>query len=224
MRSYEDGCAIAHALDIVGERWALLVVRELMLGPKRFTDLRAGLPHAGPNVLSQRLRDLEDNAILRRRKLPPPAASQIYELTDLGRELEPVISTLARWGIRSPRLQVDTPIGTDSVILAMRTFFAPDQAQDQQLKIELRLGDERFGALVDDGTLKLERGGLPEPDAVIDTSADTLKGMAFRRGRLAPALADGTAAIHGDSAAAEAFLSLFAIPARADAEGRIPAV
>lgn len=223
MRSYEDGCAIAHALDLVGERWALLVVRELLLGPKRFTDLRAGLPHAGPNVLSQRLRDLEEAAVLSRRRLPPPAASQVYELTDLGRELAPVISTLARWGIRSPRLQADIPVGTDSIIVAMRAMFAPDPTRGRRLGIELRLGNEVFGAVVDNGTLTLDRGGLTEPDAVIDTSPDVLKSLAFRPGQLGPALADGTAAVHGDRAAVEAFLARFEVPARADAQGAIAA-
>src|SRR3954452_21679463 len=93
-RTYGDGCGIAHALDLVGERWALLVVRELLLGPKRFTDLRDGLPNVSPNVLAQRLRELEDGAIVRRRKLPPPAASSIYELTEWGQELKPIALSL----------------------------------------------------------------------------------------------------------------------------------
>src|SRR5829696_7206603 len=102
MRTYGDGCAIAQALDLVGERWALLVARELLLGPKRYTDLRRGLPNASPNVLSQRLGELERAGVLRRRKLPPPAASRVYELTEWGMELEPVIVRLGRWGARSP--------------------------------------------------------------------------------------------------------------------------
>ena len=97
MRTYGDGCGIAHALDLVGERWALLVVRELLLGPKRFTDLRDGLPNSSPNVLSQRLRELEQAAIVQRRKLPPPAGSWIYELTDWGRELKPIVISLGSW-------------------------------------------------------------------------------------------------------------------------------
>jgi DNA-binding HxlR family transcriptional regulator len=102
MRTYGDGCGIAHALDLVGERWALLVVRELVLGPKRFTDIRAGLPNASPNVLAQRLRELEQAAIVRRRKLPPPAGSWVYELTDWGRELEPMGAALAVVPARRP--------------------------------------------------------------------------------------------------------------------------
>src|SRR5919202_5111670 len=125
-RTYCDACAAAHALDLVGERWALLVVRELLLGPKRYTDLRAGLPNASPNVLSQRLDELERAGIGRRRKLRPPAGSRVYELTDWGRELEETVMSLGRWAARSPiGLPSDAPIGADSMILALRSRFDP---------------------------------------------------------------------------------------------------
>ena len=101
-RTYGDACGIARALDVLGERWALMIVRELLLGPKRFTDLKAGLPHVSPNVLAQRLRDLEAIGVVRHHKLPPPAASQVYELTDWGTQLESVIMALGRWAARSP--------------------------------------------------------------------------------------------------------------------------
>src|SRR5918995_1492840 len=107
MRTYCDGCAAAHALDLVGERWALLVVRELLLGPKRFTDLRAGLPNVSTNVLSQRLRELEHAGIVRRHRLPPPAASWVYELTDWGRELKPIVLSIGTWAVRSPSFPSD---------------------------------------------------------------------------------------------------------------------
>ena len=119
MRTYGDGCGIAHALDLIGERWALLVVRELLLGPKRFTDLRDGLPNASANVLSQRLRDLEHAAVVTRRRLPPPAGSWVYELTDWGRELKPIVISLGAWALRSPSFPSDAPVGTDSVMLAL---------------------------------------------------------------------------------------------------------
>src|SRR3954470_8923188 len=101
-RSDGDGCAIARGLDLVGERWALLIVRELLLGPKRFTDLKRGLPNASPNVLSERLRELEQSGIIKRGKLPPPVGSQVYELTDWGRELEVIVVSLGRWASGSP--------------------------------------------------------------------------------------------------------------------------
>src|SRR6188508_245397 len=118
-RTYDDGCGIAHALDLVGERWALLVVRELLLGPKRFTDLRAGLPGISANILSQRLRELEAEGIVARDTLPPPAGVAVYALTPRGAELEPVVLALGAWGIRSPTLPRDAHVGVDSVILSL---------------------------------------------------------------------------------------------------------
>src|SRR5215217_3839344 len=141
MRTYGDGCGIAHALDLVGERWALLVVRELLLGPKRFTDLRDGLPNTSPNVLAQRLRELEEDGVVRRRKLPPPAGSWVYELTDWGRELEQVIIQLGRWGTRSASLPRDAEIGVDSMILSLRVRFDPEAARGLRAEYELRLGE-----------------------------------------------------------------------------------
>src|ERR1700712_553090 len=101
-RHYEDACAAAHALDLVGERWALLVIRELLLGPKRFGDLRDSLPGISANVLTQRLEGLEATGVLTRHKLPPPANAQVYELTPWGYESEPIFQTLGRWAARSP--------------------------------------------------------------------------------------------------------------------------
>ena len=157
-RSYDDACASAHALDLVGERWALLVVRELVLGPKRFTDLRAGLPGVSPNVLAERLRGLEAAGVVRRGKLPPPAASRIYELTDWGLELEPVIVSLGRWGARSPLRPHDAGMGIDSLILSFRTMFDPLAAEGLDATYELRIGEDRFRAAVSGGRLEIERG------------------------------------------------------------------
>jgi DNA-binding HxlR family transcriptional regulator len=148
MRTYGDGCAIARGLDLVGERWALLVVRELLLGPKRYTDLRRGLPNASPNVLSERLRELEREGVVRRRKLPPPAGSRVYELTDWGRELEETVMALGRWAARSPSQPSDAPIGVDSIVLALRARFDPHAAHGLGAGYELRLGE---GSLSDRG-------------------------------------------------------------------------
>src|SRR3954467_3848968 len=168
-RTYGEGCAAAHALDLVGERWALLVVRELLLGPKRFTDLRTGIRHASPNVLAQRLRDLEEVGVVRRRKLPPPAASKVYELTEWGMVLEPVILALGRFGVRSPQMPRGAGMSVDSAILALRTMFDPVAAGDFRGRFELRLGEDRFRAEVSGGRLDLERGAAERPDAVIET-------------------------------------------------------
>ena len=212
MRTYCDGCAAAHALDIIGERWALLVVRELLLGPKRFTDLRAGLPAVSPNVLAQRLRELERAGVLRRRKLPPPAASKVYELTEWGMELEPVIVRLGRWGARSPSKPRDAALGVDSLVLSFRTMFAPHSAEGLRASYELRLGEDVFVAVVDDGRFEIARGSAEKPDATIETDAATLAALVYEGRDLAEALSAGEVKIEGDEAAVERFVRLFPLP------------
>lgn len=167
-RTYGDRCGVARALDLVGERWALLVVRELLLGPKRFTDLREGMPNASPNVLSQRLRELEDAGIVRRDTLPPPAGSRVYELTDRGRELEPVVLALGRWGSRAPFPPGDARLGVDSFAIALRTLFDPAAAAGLDEAYELRLAGQVFTVRVSDGTLEVARGPADEPVATIE--------------------------------------------------------
>jgi DNA-binding HxlR family transcriptional regulator len=212
MRTYCDGCAAAHALDLVGERWALLVVRELLLGPKRFTDLRAGLPGVSPNVLAQRLRELERAGVVRREKLPPPAASRVYELTEWGEELEPIITQLGRWGARSPSMSHDAAIGVDSIVLALRTMFDPRAAEGLEASYELRLGEDRFRVVVAEGRFEVVRGGAERPDATIEAAPDTLRALVFHGRPLAEALRSGDVEIDGDESAAARFLSLFALP------------
>src|SRR3954465_3719515 len=151
-RSYGDACGIARALDVVGERWALLVVRELLLGPKRFTDVRAGLPHVSPDVLAQRLRELEAAGIVRRGKLPPPAGSRIYELTERGQELEPVVLELGRWGSKEP-FPPDSELGPDAAVLALKTMFDPARAAGLDETYELRFGELPYRLRVAGGRL-----------------------------------------------------------------------
>lgn len=212
MRTYDDGCAAAHALDLVGERWALLVVRELLLGPKRFTDLRAGIPKASPNVLAQRLRELERAGVVRRRKLPPPAASRVYELTEWGLDLEPVIVRLGRWGARSPSKPRDAELGVDSLILSFRTMFDPLAADGLKASYELRLGEDRFRAVVADGRFEIERGGAESPDMTIETDAGTLAALVYEGRPLEEALRSGDVEIEGDESTIERFLTLFPLP------------
>ena len=211
MRTYDDGCAAAHALDLVGERWALLVVRELLLGPKRFTDLRVGLPGASPNVLAQRLRELERAGVVRRRKLPPPAASQVYELTEWGIELEPVITQLGRWGAHSPSRPRDAGLGVDSLILSFRAMFDPRAADGLKASYELRLGEDRFRAVVADGSFEIVRGVADRPDATIETDAGTLATLVYEGHDLAQALRSGDVKIEGDESAVARFHSLFSL-------------
>lgn len=218
-RSYEDGCAGAHALDLVGERWALLVVRELLLGPKRFTDLRAGLPGISPNVLTQRLLELEAAAVLRRRKLAPPAGAWVYELTDWGRQLEVVIVELGRWGARSPVLPRDAAMSVNSLILSFRTMFDAAAAKGVKASYELRLGEERFSATVANARIEIVPGSAPRPDAIIDSDPNTLAALAYGGQSLTEAQRSGSLRIEGDKAAVKRFLKLFTLPERAAPAG-----
>ena len=156
-------CGVARALDLVGERWALLVVRELLLGPKRFTDLRAGLPHVSADVLTQRLKELERAGVVRRGTLPPPAGSRIYELTERGRELEPIVIALGRWGSVAPFPPGDAQIGDDAFVIALKSLFDPAAADGVDARYELRLGEQRFRVHVAEGRLEVARGAADGP-------------------------------------------------------------
>ena len=168
MRSYGDACRFASALDLIGERWALLVVRELLLGPKRFTELRTGLPGASPNILSERLRELEQGGVIRRRKLAPPANSWVYELTEWGADLEPVITRLGAWGARSPAPPASTQIGADSIVLALGSLFDPERAGDLETVCELHADGQRFTATVAGGEIELARGAAEAPALMLE--------------------------------------------------------
>jgi DNA-binding HxlR family transcriptional regulator len=210
-RSYGQGCGTAYALDLVGDRWALLVVRELVLGPKRFTDLRDGLPGIGPNVLSQRLKELEEVGVVQRRVLPPPAGSTVYELTEWGAELEDIIVRLGRWGARSPALPRELETQPEWVVLGLRALYDPE-GEPVPTVYELRFGDEVFWARADDGSLQVGRGAAADADAVLTTNAQAIAGLV--RGELKPAAAlrSGAVKLEGDRKAFDRFPSLFKFP------------
>jgi DNA-binding HxlR family transcriptional regulator len=211
-RTYGDRCGVARALDVVGERWALLVVRELLFGPKRFTDLRAGLPNLSPDVLSQRLRELERAGVVRRGRLPPPAASRVYELTEWGLDLEAVVLALGRWGSRAPFPPGDAKMGVDSTIIALRTLFDPAAADGLDATVELHLGEQRFGARVERGRLELARGPAEDPDATIRTDPGTLASVLWHGRSLTEAQRAGDVEIEGSKPALRRFLGLFPPP------------
>ena len=208
-RTYGDGCAIAHGLDFVGERWALLVVRELLLGPKRFTDLKRGLPNASPNVISERLRELERAGIVERDTLPPPAGSRVYRLTHWGQELEPLVIGLGRWASRSPSPPRTAPIGTDSIALALKDRFDAGAAEGLRAGYALRLGDDRFRVTVSDAQIEVARGDAGRPDATIETDPDTLAAVLWNGRAVADAQRSGAMRIDGDVQAVERFPTLF---------------
>lgn len=212
-RSYGDACRFAHALDLVGERWALLIVRELLLGPKRFTDLRTGLPHASTNILSERLRDLEQGGVIQRRKLPPPAGSSVYELTEWGRDLEPIVTQLGAWGARSPFPPASKEINTDSIVLALGSLFDPERAGELEASYALEIGEERFNVTVAGAKVRLDRGAAGDPTVSIAV-ADAATFAALLAGQLSldDALGSGAAQIEGGKQAAKRFLRLFPMP------------
>ena len=212
-RTYGDRCGIARALDVVGDRWALLVVRELILGPKRFTDLRAGLPNLGPDVLSQRLRDLEDAGVVRRGKLPPPAAARVYELTERGQELEPILLGLGRWGSRE-EFPPGSELGPDAAVLALKTMFNPNFAGGLDATYELVLGENAYELHVTGGSISASRGAPAKPDASIETDPRTLTELLWRGRDLDEAQDAGDAKLVGKLATILRFVKLFTAPTR----------
>jgi DNA-binding HxlR family transcriptional regulator len=219
-RSYGEACRFAHALDLVGERWALLVVRELLLGPKRFTDLRNGLPHASTNILAERLRELEEGGVVRKRKLPPPAASSVYELTEWGRELEPIVTGLGAWGARSPFPPQTTEIGPDSIVLALRSLFDPAAVGEASPgTYEVRFGEDVFHVVVSAGDeeaaaeVELLRGPAAGCDAAIETDPGTFAAVISGQLSVDVALAAGDLEIEGSKRSIARFLKLFPMPA-----------
>jgi DNA-binding HxlR family transcriptional regulator len=201
-RTKLDGCGIAHASDLLGQRWALLVIRELLLGPKRFTDLRAGIPDISPNVLGQRLRELEESRIVERRKLAPPAAAQVYELTEWGRELEPAILSLGRWASGSPSFPLGAEMGADSLVLALKSTFDPGKADELDATVELWMGEIPFKIAVKGGSFEAARGEVEAADATIRSDPTTIAGVVFGENRLGTAVEAGDVEIDGSRRAA----------------------
>ena len=214
-RRYEDACAAAHALDLVGERWALLVMRELIFGPKRFGELRKGLPGISANVLAQRLEGLEAAGVVRRRKLPPPAAAQVYELTAWGRESESIFQALGRWAARSPAHDPGLPFSAASLLLSFRTMLDPGRAEGIDARIGFRIGDETFLARLSDGGLEIEAGPSEGADAVLAGSAAAIAGAVYGGRKLEELEAEGALRVEGDRALAGWFVTLFPLPPKA---------
>jgi DNA-binding HxlR family transcriptional regulator len=211
-RSYRDPCGIARALDLVGQRWALLVVRELILGPKRFSDLRDSLDGIATDVLAQRLKDLEASEIVMQRELPPPAASRVYELTERGRGLEPVLLALGRWGAQAAFPDRHHPLGVDAFLVALKTTFDPERAAGLTATYSLVLDGEPYTVTVADGRFEVTRGPAADPGATIEAPVRALPDVVFRG-----APREASIAISGDGALAERFFALFGAPAQAAA-------
>ncbi len=219
-RAYQDGCATAHALDLIGDRWAMPIMRELMLGPKRFTDLRASLPGISANVLTQRLEELEMASVLIRRRLPPPAASQIYELTEWGRESEILFQVLGRWACRSPTMQPGHPMSNVSIALSMRTMIDRSSIGDLDAVVGFRFGEEEFRAILRNGDFTIDRGSVQGADIVFNGDQNALAAVIYG----GASFEDVSAAlqVEGDRALAERFVHMFPLPSKAPATYQPP--
>jgi DNA-binding HxlR family transcriptional regulator len=211
-RSYGDACGAAHALDLVGERWALLVMRELLLGPKRFSDLRADLPGISANVLTQRLEGLEAAGVLVKRKLPPPASTQVYELTQWGYESEPIFQVLGRWATRSPTHDPTLPLSAVSLLTSFRTMVDPARIEGMEARIGLRLGREEYLLTIAGGAVEVERGNVAGADLVFTGAPPAIAGAVYGGVPIPVLEAQGALQVEGDRALAERFVTLFPLP------------
>ncbi|MGK5730239.1 winged helix-turn-helix transcriptional regulator [Streptomyces sp. URMC 124] len=197
-RSYDQFCPAARALDVIGGRWTLLIVRELLLGPRRYTDLVAGLPGIGPNVLAERLRELREAGVVSRSQLPPPAASAVYELTALGEAMRPVVDELTRWGLRflgAPR--PGERIRLSWLLGCVRAGFRPELARGLHETYEFRVDGEVFHLRVDDGTLDVRHGSAGEAACVVSTDLATFMAVGARLLAVEDALERGIARLEG---------------------------
>lgn len=214
-RSYNQYCGLAYALDIVGERWTLLIIRELIPGPRRFTDLMEGLPGISTNLLSERLKSLKQQGIVSRCVLPPPAGSTVYELTPLGQALESTLLELGKWGSQfvPPSMEDATLLHAGSYALTLKTFFRPQQAQGIHETYELRIDNEILQVQIESGEIHVQQGDALKADVVIYT--DTASYLRLLTGQIQPneAISRGLVRIEGDPEALSRLLDLCGVPA-----------
>jgi DNA-binding HxlR family transcriptional regulator len=205
-RRYDDACGLAHALELVGERWAMLILRELAYGPRRFSELKADLHGISANVLTQRLTELESRGLVRKTKLPPPASVQVYEATSWGLEAAPVIASLGKWAARSPWHDPTLPMSHVSVMMSLQTLFSPAVANGLRARIGFRFGEASYVATVHDDRLDVERGDVKDCDVVFtgasnDVAAVIHGGAPFEMIR-----------VEGGMELAKRFITLFPLP------------
>ncbi len=216
-KSYNQYCGLAYALDVVGERWTILIIRELVAGPRRFKDLLAGLPEISTNLLSDRLKHLEQQGVIHRRTLPPPAGSTVYELTKLGRGLEPMLIELGKWGSQFvPETPGDAAVlHVGSYALTLKTFFRPELARGLDETYALQIDGEVLQVRIHDGALDVGPGDPRSAVMILRTDMPTY--LALLAGKIAPgeALAQGLIGVEGNEEALERFLGICGIPASA---------
>jgi DNA-binding HxlR family transcriptional regulator len=213
-RRYEDACGTAHALEIFGDRWALLIIRELLLGPRRFSQLRADLPGISASILAQRLTELEQRRVLVRTKLPPPASAPVYELTEWGYEAEPITSEMGRWAARSPSHDPSRSISGVSLLLSFRTMLDKSRCGDIDARIGFRFGENVYsGHLTRDG-IAVAQGDPPDASLRFVGSPMSLGAAVYGGAPLARLESERSLEIAGDRGLAERFVTLFPMPAK----------
>jgi DNA-binding HxlR family transcriptional regulator len=219
-RSYNQYCAVARGLDVIGDRWTLLLVRELLLGPKRYGDLLAASPGMGTNLLADRLREMEAGGLVERVTLPPPAGSAVYRLTDAGAALEPVLGALGRWGARFlGRLRPEDHLSVGAYFVAMRARFRADLAAAMRESYEFRVDGRVFEVRVEDGRCTTSESGAASPIAVFTMDVRTLNDLFLGWVAAAQAIADGRVEVAGDPDALARFQDLFPRPQLVPAAG-----
>jgi DNA-binding HxlR family transcriptional regulator len=207
-RRYEDACGLAHAMELLGERWAMLVLRELAYGPRRFSELKADLTGISANVLTQRLTELEARGLVRRSKLPPPASVQVYEATEWGLEVVPVIANLGRWAARSPLHDPSLRMSHVSVLMSLQTLISSERAEGLDARIGFRLGDASYVATVHDGRLDVDRRDAVDCEVTFTGSPSAVAAVIHGGAPF------DTIEVEGDMALAKRFVTLFPLPSK----------
>lgn len=216
---YADACGTAFGLEVLGERWALLIVRELLLGPRRFSDLRASLPGISAKVLTERLESLGEWGVLEKKRLPPPASTQVYELTPWGYAAEPAIMELGRWAALSVQHNASLALSAVSLMTSMRTMQLPALADAPDMRIGMQVDEEEFVVTISGGEFDVARSPVEDCDAVLRApAAPPIAGALYADIPLAALEAEAGLVVEGDRALLERFLRLFGLPPKIDAD------
>jgi len=207
-RRYDDACGLAHALELLGERWAMLVVRELAYGPRRFSELKADLTGISANVLAQRLTELEARGLVRKVRLAPPASVQVYQATEWGLEAVPLIASLGRWAARSPLHDPTLPMSHVSTIMSLQTLLSPALADGLDARIGFRLGEADYVTTLHLGRLDVERGEATGCDVTFIGAPTAVAGVIHGGAPFE------TIRVEGDLELAKRFVRLFPLPTK----------
>ena len=220
-RWYDDACGAAMAMELVGERWSIFVVRELMFGPRRFGQLRTDLPGISANILTQRLEALEQMGVVARRTLPAPASVQVYELTQWGYDAEPILLTMCRWALQSPAHDPMLHLSPVAMMLSLKSLFEPEKLIDAQaartsgFTVGLEMGEDQFVARVVDGRLTIQRGWADQLDCSLTGSTLTMRRIFYGGQPLPDMVQAGALTVEGDIALAQRFARAFPFPRKA---------